>query len=106
MSPADCPALTLSFASYHELVFLSTATKPYFRSSHCGGTGLAVSLECWDTGLIPGLEQWIKDPVLLQLRDLAQELPHAAGATKKKKRKKEKEKKTYLLLSRSQYSLK
>ena len=29
--------------------------------------GLAVSWEHWDTGLIPGLMQWVKDPVLPQL---------------------------------------
>lgn len=28
--------------------------------------GLAAPWECWDTGLIASLVQWIKDPVLLQ----------------------------------------
>ena len=27
-----------------------------------------MSWECWDAGLIPGLAQWVKDPVLLQLQ--------------------------------------
>ena len=38
------------------------------RSSCCGTTGLVVSWEHWDTGLIPSLAQWIKDPGLLQLQ--------------------------------------
>ena len=25
-------------------------------------------MKCWDVGLIPGLAQWVKDPVLLQLQ--------------------------------------
>ena len=33
-------------------------------SSCCGAVGLAVSLECWDTGLIPNPAQWVKDLVL------------------------------------------
>ena len=50
-----------------------------------------------DMGLIPGLDQWIKDPVLLWLwcrpaavapiRPLAWELPYAAGVDVKRKRK-------------------
>ena len=35
------------------------------RSSRCDASGWAASLEHWDTGWIPGLVQWIKDPVLL-----------------------------------------
>ena len=38
------------------------------RSSHCGITGLVASWECWDAGLIPGLEQWVRDLALSQLR--------------------------------------
>ena len=34
-------------------------------SSHCGTAGLVTSLEHWDSGLTPGLAQWVKDPVLL-----------------------------------------
>ena len=30
-------------------------------------TGLAVSWEHWDVGLIPGPAEWVKDPELLQL---------------------------------------
>ena len=38
------------------------------RSSHCGATRLAVSLQSWDTGSIPGAAQWVKDSALLQLQ--------------------------------------
>ena len=37
-------------------------------SSLCGSLGSEVSWEQWDTGSIPGLAQWVKDLVLLQLR--------------------------------------
>ena len=50
-----------------------------------------------DEGLIPGLAQWVKDPVLLWLwcrlaavapiRPLAWELPHVMGAALKKLKK-------------------
>ena len=54
-----------------------------------------------DTGLIPGLAQWVKDLALLwqrwavaaPIRPLAWELPHAAGATLKRKKKKKERKK-------------
>ena len=36
------------------------------RSSHCGTTGSVVSLQRQDTGLIPSLVQWVKDPKLPQ----------------------------------------
>ena len=38
------------------------------QSSCCGASGSAVSWEHWDAGWIPGLTQWVKDLVLLQLR--------------------------------------
>ena len=44
-------------------------------SSHCGATGsapmtpgLGASWECWDTGSIPSLAQWVKDLAFLQLQ--------------------------------------
>ena len=36
-------------------------------SSHWGATGLEAYWEHWDTGSIPGLVQWVKHRVLLQL---------------------------------------
>ena len=36
--------------------------------SRCGTTGSPVSWGCWDTGLIPGLAQWVKDLALLKLQ--------------------------------------
>ena len=59
-----------------------------------------------DSGLIPSLAQWVKDPVLLWLwcrlaaaalfKPLARELPYAAGAalTRQKRKKKKQNKKT------------
>ena len=37
-------------------------------SSHGGAMELVESWERWDVGSIPGPEQWVKNPVLLQLQ--------------------------------------
>ena len=37
------------------------------RSPRCNTTGAVVSWEGWEAGSIPGLAQWVGDPVLLQL---------------------------------------
>ena len=61
-----------------------------------------------DSGLIPGLDQWVGDPALLWLqcrpaaaaptRPLAWELPYAVGVALKKKERKKKGKKHPFLL--------
>ena len=55
--------------------------------------GLAASLEYWDTGLIPGLAQWVKNLMLPQFRlrsaSLAQELHRPWGSQKSKEGSKE-----------------
>ena len=70
---------------------LSHNAQGLFRSSCCG-TNL---LEFWDTGLIPGLAQWVKDLVLPHLQlscncgfDLISGLgtPYAEAPPKKKKK--------------------
>ena len=45
----------------------SPTSKLLGQSSHCGMTGLAASWDHWDSGLIPGLVQWVKDLVMLHL---------------------------------------
>ena len=44
--------------------------------------GSAVSLECWDTGSIPSLAQWVKDLALPQLT-------YVMGQPKKREKKNE-----------------
>ena len=65
------------------------------RSSHCGSEVMNLTSIHEDTGLIPALTQWVKDPVLLWLlcrladadpiQPLAWELPYGAGVPLKKK---------------------
>ena len=38
-----------------------------YGRSPCGAMGLEASWECWDIGLIPGPEKWVKDLVVPQL---------------------------------------
>ena len=74
-------------------------SKVWTRSSCCGTTGLAVSLERWGTGSIPSPAQWFKDLALPQLRRRSQ-LPAGSDpwpgnsrchwVTKKEKKKKKK----------------
>ena len=61
---------------------------------HCGAMRPPVSWECWDTGLIPSLAQWVEDSALLQLwlrsqmqlgSDPWSGSPYAAGQQKKEK---------------------
>ena len=57
-------------------------------SSHCGARGSMASWEHWDTGLIPSLAKWVKDPALLQPLLRSQPrlgTPYAAGTVKKAK---------------------
>ena len=57
-------------------------------SSCCGTTGSVAFLECWDTCLIPGMAQWVKDPVLPHLQlSLTCELHMLWGGQKKEKEK-------------------
>ena len=70
----------------------------HYWSSHCGSVETNLTSIREDTGLIPGLAQWVKDPMLLWLwcrlaattpiRPLAWELPHAMGAALKKQKEK------------------
>ena len=73
---------------------------------------------CEDVGLIPGLDQWVKDPAWLQamwlsdlvllwaqasaaslMLPLAWELPHATGVAVKRKKKKRKKVKSCFVLN-------
>ena len=49
------------------LFWSSVFSKCYSWSPHCGATASAGSQEHWDTVLIPGPAQWVKDLALPQL---------------------------------------
>ena len=63
----------------------------HIGSSYCGATETNPTSSHEDSGSIPGLAQWVKDPVLLWLwyrlmaliQPLAWELPYAAGVALK-----------------------
>ena len=71
-------------------------SKENMGSSRCGAMGLAASLQCQDTGWIPGPAQWLKDLALPQLgctcgSDLipgsGTPMPWGGGAKKERKKK-------------------
>ena len=74
------------------------------RSSHCGTTGLAVSLQCWGAGSIPSLAQLVKGLGVTAVRFTRSQLllesnpwprnSMCCGAAKKEKKRKKKKKKT------------
>ena len=60
----------------------------FFWSSCCVVTGSAASLEPWDTGLIPSMGQWVKDPTESQLQLRSDPWPRnsiCCGGAKKRK---------------------
>ena len=74
----------------------NTILRSTLEEFHCGATGSMASLQCWNTGLIPRLAQWVKDPALLHLRHRLQLCLRSdpwsrnsicCGVTKKEKRK-------------------
>ena len=84
-------------------------SKVYYWSSCCGATGLAASLEQWDSGSVPGPAQCVKDPLLPQLWHSCRSqlwlssvsgpgTLYAEGQPKKKKKKKEKKKKCTVII--------
>ena len=51
-----------TFSNFLQKVILKT----FSRNSHCGLAGRGPKVVSVDAALIPGLTQWVKDPVLLQ----------------------------------------
>ena len=68
-------------------------SKVYYWSSCCGATGLAASLEQWDSGSVPGPAQCVKDPLLPQLWHSCRSQLWLLTLSPPKKNKKEKKKK-------------
>ena len=78
----------------------SMAIKNYvLRISHCGAVGSVVSLECWDTGLIPSPAQRIKDLAAVVLLEsdpwLRNSICYRATKNEKKKKRRRRRRKMY-----------
>ena len=84
----------------NQLYFNYKIKKQQNRSSHCGSAVMNPISNHEDMGSIPGLAQWVKDPMSLWhrliaaalIRPLDWELPYATGAALKRQTKQNKTK--------------